>query len=445
MNLTASSVRRSPSRLAPQAILAVAQNGLPQHRTTRIERFFLLAMIVLLSQDRVIIPGYSLSFFVFIMYGGYVLLKRSRALARILSDPLFVAAYILVALSSFIEFFHPYANYSEIRRMSQMFIGAIIIASLCRDRSALRAAMHGYLIAGVVVSVYIFLTSFSVLSASTATDFGDASRLRGEVFKDTSRDTSTFMSINAVVVALASTLTAHTPHRRYLFLTIAAFCSIASTLGLARSSIIILIGSLTAVLFARGILRGRTILMAGVLGAAIIIWVPNAVWSRFTLQADVQRGDYEARARLYIAAVEDFPKYAMAGVGAGNFWTAWGRQTNFQVGTRNVSGAHNAFIQVTIYWGLAALLALIAVVWQAYRCLPRHCGSDVLSLQLLGVFIAVLMLLFSMNSFYSKDLSLVLGLLVGARCWVWPKRIVQPATWKQRRPRPILHASTRSA
>jgi hypothetical protein len=445
MNLTANSARRGLSRIAPQAIRAAAQNGLTQHRTTRIERFLLLAIIVFFPLDRTLIPGYSISFFVFIMYGGYVILKRPGPLARILFDPLFVAAYILLALGSFIEFFHPDANYSEIRRTSQMFIGAIIIASLCRDRAALRAAMHGYLIVGVFISVYIFLISFSVLSAATGTDFGDASKLRGEVFKDASLSISYLIPINAAVVALASTLSAHAPHRRYLFLTIAVFCAIASSLTLARSAIIILIGSLAAVMFARGVWRGRTILMVGVIGAAIAMWIPDVVWSRFSLQTDAQRGHHEARVRLYVAAVEEFPEYAMAGVGAGNFWAAWGRQTNFHVGTRSVSGAHNAFIQVTIYWGLAALLALIAVVWHAYRCLPRHCGSDVLSLQLLGVSIAAFIPLFIMHSIYAKEFSLVLGLLVGARCWIWPRGIVQPATWKQRLPRPTLHASTRSA
>jgi hypothetical protein len=195
---------------------------------------------------------------------------------------------------------------------------------------------------------------------------------------------------------------------------------------------------LAAVMFASGIRRGRLILTAGVISAAIAIWVPEVVWSRFTFSAETHHGYTMGRARVYTAAVDHLPEYALTGVGAGNFRTAWGRHSSFNLGHSSVSGAHNVFIQVTIYWGLAALLVLIAVVWQAYRCLPRHCGSDALSLQLLGISVTALIMSLSMHNLYAKDFSLVLGLLVGARRWIWPRGIVQPATWKQRLPRPAI-------
>jgi hypothetical protein len=445
MNFTANTRRHRISGLVHRGSLAVGQKSFPRPRTARIERFFLIAIIVLVSQDRSLIAGFSLSSVVFFMCGVYVLLRRPRPLARVLSDRLFVTVYILLGLASLIEFFHPAASYSEIFRITQMFVGAIIIASLCRDRSALRAAMHGYLIAGVWLSAQLFLTSFGVLGGATATDFEEASRLRQEVFKDASVYFSSLVSINAAVVALASTLTARAPHRRYLYLTIAVFCAIAGSLTLSRSAVIMLIGSLATVVFASGVKRGRTIFIVAVTGAAIFMLIPDVVWSRFTLQMDTQRGHHEARVRLYIAAMENLPDYVMTGVGAGNFWGAWGRQTNFHVGTQSVSGAHNVFLQVIIYWGLPALLTLIAVVWQAYRCFPRRCGADVLSLQLLGVSVAALIMSFSMHSLYAKDFSLVLGLLVGARCWVWPRGGLQTATRKRRLPRPSLRAWATSA
>jgi hypothetical protein len=412
---------------------------LHQHRTTRIERFLLITLILMfviwpLTGFFAHVAGFSWAFFMFMMCGGYVLFKRPSTLARISFDPLFVTAYILLALGSLIEFFHPYASYSEIFRIGQMFAGAMIVASLCRDRSALRVAMHGYLIAGVWLSVYFFLTSFSALSGAMATDYDAASRVRGEVLAGSAfhANWAPFISTLGAVVALASALTAHAPRRRYLFLGIAMFCAIASTLPLSRSGIAIMIGSLAAVMFAGGIWRGGTILMAGIIGAAIVMWVPNVVWARFTLS--MGHNYEEARVTIYKAAVEHFPEYAMTGVGAGNFWGAWGRYySNYGVGRGKLIGAHNVFIQVTIYWGLAGLLALMAVVWQAYRCLPRHCGSDTLSLQLLGISVAALIMSLGMHDLYAKDFSLVLGLLVGARRWIWPQGIVQPATRKSGR------------
>jgi O-antigen ligase len=221
-------------------------------------------------------------------------------------------------------------------------------------------------------------------------------------------------------------------------LAIAVLCAIATSLSLARSGIVTMIVSVTAVLYASGIWRGRIILIAGIFGAAVIMWVPNVMWARLTVPTESREGYTDARGRIYTAAVEHFPEYAMTGVGAGNFYTEWGFRSNYGYGRRNVTGSHNVFIEVTIYWGLAGLLALMAVVWQAYRCLPRHCGSDPLSLQLLGISVAALIMSLSVHDLYAKDFSLVLGLLVGARRWIWPKGIVQPATWKQRLPRPIL-------
>ena len=442
MNLTANSTRGRISRPAPRGNRVVVQKSLPPHRTTRIERFLLIAIIVGVSQDRPLAAGFSLGFFILSLCGVYILFRRPGILGRILLDPLFVTAYILLSLASLIEFFHPYASYSLIFRYGQMIGGAIIVASLCRDRPALRTAMHAYLIAGVCVSALSFLTFFNALHGATATDFDDANRVRSEAFKD--KDTSLqqvnlnpLTSVSAGVVALASTLSAHPPHGRYLFLAIAVFCSIASTLTLSRSVILMIIGSFAAVMFASGVWRGRTILMAGVIGAAMVMLVPDVVWLRFAFPTETNRGNQEARARVYTAAVEHFPEYAMTGVGVGNFHGAWGRLSQYGWGP-GVKGAHNVFIQFTIYWGVAGLLALMALVWQAYRCLPRHCGSDPLSLQLLGVSVVALIVMLSMHNFEAKDFSLVLGLLGGTHRWIWPRGILQLATWKQRVPRPTI-------
>jgi O-antigen ligase len=441
MNLAANSARGRISRPTPGGALADVQQGLPQHRTTRIERFLLLATITILPlQGYVPSPeGFSVVFIIFMMSGGYLLFRRPGTLARISSDPVFVAAYILLVLGALIEGFHPYARYSEISRIGQMFAGGIIVASLCRDQAALRTAMLGYLIGGIMLSVYAFLTSYHGLSGATATDFAAATEVRRETFKDAPFNLNwvSLVCAKGGVVALASALSVHRPHRRYLFLGITVFCAIAASLAMSRSGVMVIIVSFAAVMFAAGVWRGRTVLMAGIMGAAVVMWIPNAVWSRLTFSTETHHGRMEGRARIYKAAVEHFSEYAMTGVGSSNFWRAWGLQSNF-AGHGGVIGAHNVYIQVTIYWGLAGLFSMLVVVWQAYRCLPRRCGADTLSLQLLGVSVAVFTVSLATAVIAAKDFSLVLGLLVGARRWIWPQGIVPPAMQKQRPPRPIL-------
>jgi len=133
----------------------------------------------------------------------------------------------------------------------------------------------------------------------------------------------------------------------------------------------------------------------------------------------VHDGKVEARARIYKASVEYLPEYVLTGVGMANYWGHWGAQHRF-TGRTGVVGAHNCFFQVTIYWGLAGFLALLTVIWQAYRYCPKHCGNDTLALSLLGIVVSVGLMLLIVPNLYSKPFSLGLGLLVGARYWIWP-------------------------
>ena len=82
-----------------------------------------------------------------------------------------------------------------------------------------------------------------------------------------------------------------------------------------------------------------------------------------------------------------------------------------------ILGAHNCFFQITIYWGIPGLLSFLAVVWQAYRCMPRVRPNDALTLALMAIAFSTFLFLFVMHNMYSKSFSLGLGLLIGARCW----------------------------
>jgi hypothetical protein len=146
----------------------------------------------------------------------------------------------------------------------------------------------------------------------------------------------------------------------------------------------------------------------------------------------------EARATVYAAAIDHFSEYVLSGVGAGNFYGNWGKTSEFWLPHHSeVSPAHNAFVQVTIYWGVMGFLALLMVIWQGYRCVPKRCGMDSLSLCLIGIAVTSFLTLFVASDLYAKSYSLLLGMLVGARHWIWPNGIV-PDT---RIPSPHLKSS----
>jgi O-Antigen ligase len=413
----------------------LVRRSLFHYPTTTVERFLLMATTVLLPlQDHIpAVAGFSIMFIMFAILAGYILLNRARALARTWLHPVFLAAYALLIGSLLIESAHPYSDYSFIFRLGQAIAGAIIVASLCRDRQALQAAIYGCLVAGVWMSVLLFFTSFGALSGATATNFNEATRLRSQVFAENPLEANLnfmgFIAAQGTAVALALALTTRSSHRRYLLLGITAMCFVATFLPLSRSAIVIVILACGAILFAYGAKQLRTLMIAIILGATMVIWVPDAVFSRLTFSTESYHGKMEARARVYTAAIEHLPEYAMTGVGVGNFYGQWGMQSGFfSLARGSVTGPHNWYFAVAIYWGVGGLLALLVMIYQAYRCLPRRCSADPLGLCLLGIAVSLFLFTMVQHVLANKVVFLGLGLLVGVRLWIWPYGTVQSAS-----------------
>ena len=78
------------------------------------------------------------------------------------------------------------------------------------------------------------------------------------------------------------------------------------------------------------------------------------------------------------------------------------------------------FLQVLIFWGLIGLLAFLVIMWPAYRCLPRTCGKDELTLGMLGIAVSLLLMMPFHSEFYYKGFSLGLGMLVAYQLWLAP-------------------------
>jgi O-Antigen ligase len=389
------------------------------------------------------VAGFSFMYIIFGVLGGYVLLTRPSALARISVHPVFLAAYTLLCLGLLIESMHSSSSYFELRRFGYMVAGAIVIASLCRDRPALQLSIYGYLITGIWMSAFLILGFYDSLEEATALSLHEANTVRAEIFESNSLATGlneiSFTTAQSVVVALALALTAFTSLRRILFLGIAIICAVATFIPMSRGGILIAFISYAAVMLTHRGKRMRAIIATVILGAGILTWVPHVALTRVlssmsssyysSLISPAYQVEADGRSRIFSAAIEHLPEYLWTGIGAGNFWGWWGSSNGFGTNYSTV-GAHNGLLQVMIYWGLPGLLVLIAVIWTAYRCLPKASGADSLSLSLLGISITLLLWMMISHTLHSKVFSLGLGLLVGTRCWIWPNGIVQP-TFRQ--------------
>jgi hypothetical protein len=184
-------------------------------------------------------------------------------------------------------------------------------------------------------------------------------------------------------------------------------------------AIIMALVGCTVLLKSYGIRKGEVWLLAGLIAASAVFLVPNAIWSRMAVETAERHKD--ARVSFYESAARSVNDYWFMGVGEGNYYKKWGFQNGFahqNLDTTVVYGVHNGYLQVLIFWGSIALLAFLAIIWQAYRCVPTRCGSDPLALSLLGLAVSLFLLLPFSHNIENKVFSLGFGMLVAYQRWL---------------------------
>jgi O-antigen ligase/polysaccharide polymerase Wzy-like membrane protein len=430
------SIGRVPARAA-----SLAKPWQHPYATSTVERLLLAATILIIPLEPSLptLGGFTTPYLMFGLLAGYVLAKRPRALARTWSHPVFLAAFSLPLVGAFIESIHPYPSYSDISRIVQMLIAGIFVAVLCRDRRALRTTLYALLIGGIMVSIILFWIFYGDLKYAAAATFTEASKIRKHILTDANVEETlkrlTVYPAMGAAIALSLGLHVRSAIRRYSYFGIALFCVVGTFLPMSRGGIVMVVASCTTILVAYGVRHLRVVLIATALAIGVLIWVPGVVYSRLTVTPETREGGrLDSRRQIYKAAIEHLPEYFFTGVGAGNFWTGpWGKSSEFFRAT-GVDGAHNAFIQVTLNWGVPALLVLLTVVYLGFRCLPRGGSKDVLVQCLYSICIVIVLQMMVSHVLTCKEFSLTLGLLVGSQRWIWPKGIYLPMRRRQVRP-----------
>lgn len=405
---------------------------LPQSRSTPSERFLLSTAIIVLPLQNYFptVAGMSIMFLIFAVFAAYISVNRPRSFGEIWYYPIFVAAYAFIGVSALLEFSSPFSSYEDILRFGEMVGGAVCVAVLCRDRSALAAGLYSYIVAALWVAVVLYLTSYGALHGVQADDFEQASKARAHTFGDrlmaANINALAFVCGQGAVVAFAMSLSNSSKHRRTLLLGVATFCLVASFLTMSRSVVVMSLVTFTVIFYAYGLRHAKTLIIVAILGLGIYTLVPDAVWSRMSYSTEIREGTkQEARAWLYTTALNRLPEYIVSGVGAGNFFGKWGAEKGFlKAGRSVVYHVHNSLLQVTINWGVLGLLMFLWIIWCVYRSIPLQCGRDELSLALLGIIVSLGPFLLVSHAYYDKPFALGIGILVGARQWIWPGGIV---------------------
>jgi len=413
----------------------------PARPTTFVERALLFFGIALLPIEEHIpnVAGFSIMFIVFMAMAGYVLLWRFKAMVVTVPKTVFLAGAIFVAVAFLMEFAHGGNDFKEIIRL--MVVGGVMIASLCRDRQAVSVSLWGFLIAGIWLSVILFLSMYGIVSSASGDNFNAAAQIRDRADSEKSLEGDlnilSFYASQGAVVALALGLFAKTYANRTKFLVMGGVCIIGTALPMSRGGILTLFFSFLAVIYMYGVLKPRVLAMGACVVFIFVMWVPDVIFSRMSVTIEPTGGErVEGRSRIYRVVIETLPEYFFTGVGRTNFYERWGYQYGFaKPGSSYVVPAHNAYAHVTIFWGLPGLLAFCFFVWQAYRCFPSRVKGDPLKLCLLGLAVSVLCNSMVVHTIYAKQFSIMLGILAGVSTWVWPHRVSTSSKLAKSRPR----------
>lgn len=426
---------------------AAARYMLPQSRTTPVERFLLLTTIVITPLENYfpVVSGMTVSFLMFAVLAVYIIVNRPRIFGEIWYHPVFIAAYAFIIVSALLELSSPLSRYRDLIRFGEMMGGAVCVAVLCRDRSMLAVGLYGYIATALWISVVLYSTGYETLQGMQAEGFDESSHLRNQAFghkpMGANINALSILSAQGAIVAFALSLSDRSKYPRILLLGISAFCLIASLLPMSRGAAVVSLVSFATILYTQGFRYGKALILTLILGMGVYMVVPDAVWSRMMFSSEVRQGKMESRAQLYATSLDRLPEYIVGGVGAGNFFEKWGLEKGYarqRGGIIVAHGVHNSLLAITIYWGVLGLLLFLWIIWHVYRSIPLRCGRDELSLALLGIIVSTGLYLLQIHGFYEKPFTFAVGMLVGARQWIWPTGIVSEVEGKKQQFAPTL-------
>lgn len=394
--------------------------------TTRIERGLMASMIILFPlEGNFVVAGYTLTFILFGLLTAFAVVRHPVTLLRTAFHPVFLIMYLFLITSLAVESLHLNSNYDVIRRTAQSFLGAIVLASYCRDPRALRIAIYSFLIMGGGMAIYLLLTVFGVLSVAVAPDLGTASMIRYSAFE------GQYLRINlngmAYLVGLGATVslvlwvTSQKISRRAFLMTAFLVCFTAAFLPMSRSGIFIVVVLCVSVLFLSGQFRLRTLILGLFVALVILLVIPDVVFSRmsFTLEPMAVTGRPEGRAQVLLAAIGAVAEEPLIGVGTGNFRGAWGLWSDFYSPiTGTISGAHNVLAQIIIYWGIMPCIIWMFMFLVLYRRLPQPFGANRVSLFLFALFVWILLMSMFGHTTYNKSYTLAMGTIIGFDQWI---------------------------
>jgi len=394
--------------------------------TNLVERIliFLLVATGILEANLPTVGGLSTPFIVFGVSTFYVLFYRFQYFIKVLQTRFFVYALFFSVLCTLIETLHLNSYYKFVNRFFFMSIGALAITAICRDKKAFNWAVNSLIIMATIQSIILYFGTAASFAAASTSSFQDASKARIEAYEDFSLEEN--LNIMSFFCGLGATMAAvkFLHSKKIWFKIIYAILAIITTVGVflpvSRSGAVVYFATLGIFVFRSGINVQRFIPIGLVFGAVMLFLVPSVFWARFASLGDTEElAENDSRSRVYGNILKGMPDFFAVGVGSGQYWYYWAVRQGITPRGRpsRPDGAHNAYAQIWVYWGLPAILMFIGLIRSLGKFVSFRIKNKYFSTVIFTYAIFILFEMLFAVSWYEKTFAVFIGLTMANQLW----------------------------
>ena len=403
----------------------------PPARTSIAEKvlLFVIPVALMLENSLPRIGGLTVSFAAFGAGLTYVTVMRHNDLVRVATSRLFLMLAGLLLLFTASELLHSGSDMKQISRIASMMVGALVIATLCRDEGAFKTVVASQVFVGIILAMLILAAANGI--GLTMGGVQSAGRFRAQLLQDApiygDLNTISHMTGLGAILAFVWARRMRSQPAAWALYAIVIFCVLGSLFTLSRGGLVALViaSAVVATFGARGARdRNMAIAFVSLVAIALILLLPSLVFDRLASTLDDSPGARpDGRELVYTAVATTFDEYSLFGVGAGQFWDAWGAANGFRLSAGSgVSGAHNSLFQVWIYWGLLAALAfgfvLFILIRTGFSQKSPHQAVNATAMAF-ALYLSVHLML--THNIQHKFVSIGIGVISAYALWTSPK------------------------
>ncbi len=369
---------------------------------------------------------FSIVFLAFIPFSVYTILVNFEDIGMALFHKIVLLLGVFILSAFLIESFHTDSAYREIRRTILMAISIPLFAIwIYKDIRYLMIMSIIFMVYSLIHSLNLSLT----ISIAEMLSIGNADQARGLIyekafFSSNSNGVCYLAGTSLIICYIIYSYYTISNFQRNLLITVSLIFFYTCLLTLSRSGILNLVFLLLIVYFYSNI--KPNIFLVSIFLTFLTFYLAfstdiiDLLFSRFDTVTLNEDEAMDSRAILYIKVLKNIDEVFLIGVGEGNYFGEWGKNSDFgrtlidEFGevTERVTPTHNSFAQLLFYWGIIPIIIYAFIQYYLFTTIPKE-KTDMYNQIVIILFFSSFSLILFSNNFNAKDFSFIYGAIVG--------------------------------